>query len=158
MICAMIHLDNYLVFQLISLFKLLYSIVMKSCPVSTRTGQCEEHFKENTYDGWISFSFSCDAFGLQFSIDEATSQCIQKREQRLVSVRRWGKGGSHSGEWPCVSLSLEGMENEKKGIVESRIVRNKSNLYLCELGPETCLAFPKRCSVRELNSILTNNL
>lgn len=37
----------------------------------------------------------CEVFDLEFSIDEATSQCIQKRKQRLASLP--GDGGEGGG-------------------------------------------------------------
>lgn len=79
MVYAMLYLDNYLLFQVISLLK-MFSRIMKSFHAPNRSG-CEAHYRRDTCKEGAFFN--CDALGFEFSVDEATSQCIQKRTQRL---------------------------------------------------------------------------
>ena len=49
-----------------------------------------------------------------------------------------GEKGHPSGEWSWVWFRLGRMGKEKKGVVESRTVRQKANAYSPELGSEAC--------------------
>lgn len=61
---------------------------MKNC-YAPNMCDYEAHYRGNTWKVWASFS--CDAFGLELSVDEATAQYIQKRTKRLA-ILSGGRG------------------------------------------------------------------
>lgn len=60
----------------------------------------------------------CEVFGLEFSIDEATSPCIQKRKQRLASLP--GDGGEGASFWRAVLCLIQIGEDGKGKEGQSR--------------------------------------
>lgn len=61
----------------------------------------------------------CEVFDLEFSIDEATSQCIQKRKQRLASLP--GDGGEGGASfWRTVLCVIQIGEDGKEKEGHSR--------------------------------------